>query len=83
MIEATLADLRQSNLVNGWNDVVHLTDARKKTEVGYFIPIQLSDEFKEFMQQRVQQQKVNLLQRIAKAQQQDPIEEGALYDNLS
>ena len=83
MIEATLADLRQSNLVNGWRDVVHLTDARKKVEVGYFIPIQLSDEFVDFLQQRTQQQKIALLKRVANAQQQDPIEEGTLNDNLA
>lgn len=82
MIEATLADLRQSELVHQWRDVVHLVDARKKREVGFFIPAQLADQFTDFLQQQQQNQQRNLLLRVAKAQQSDPIDEIGVDDGI-
>jgi hypothetical protein len=82
MIEATLADLRQSELVHQWRDVVHLVDARKKREVGFFIPAQLADQFSAFLQQQQQNQQRNLLLRVANAQHRDPIDEIGVDDGI-
>lgn len=49
MIEATLADLRQQSVFSQWSaDVVHLVDARKKQDVGFFVPSALAHEFQPF-----------------------------------
>ena len=82
MIEATLADLRTPNQLQSWNDVVHLVDARKKNPIGYFIPLELSEEFLPFLQVHDKKKKIALLHRIANAQKADPIEEGSLADGI-
>ncbi len=83
MIEATLADLGQSELVHQWHDVVHLVDTHKKREVGFFIPAQLADQFTAFLQQQQQNQQRHLLLRVANAQQRDPIDEAGIDDGIT
>lgn len=82
MIEATLADLRSPNQLQQWHDVVHLVDARKKNPVGYFVPVELTEEFLPFLQAFDQKRRIALLQRVAAAQNADPIEEGASADGI-
>lgn len=82
MIEATLADLRQANRLTEWDDVVHLLDARKKNEVGFFVPAHLAESFLPFLQSYENRKKSQLLQRVARAQADDPIEEGGIADGI-
>jgi hypothetical protein len=83
MIEATLADLRQPAVFAQWShDVVHLVDARKKQDVGFFVPYTLAHEFQPLFDALAKKQKQALLQRVAQAQLADPIEEDALADGF-
>lgn len=82
MIESTLADIRASATLQSAEDIVHIYDARKKREVGYFIPSSLKEEFKSFLQRHEQARHNALLERVAKAQALDPIEEGGIDDAI-
>jgi predicted DNA-binding protein (UPF0278 family) len=82
MIESTLAEIRSSATMQSADDVVHIYDARKKREVGYFIPSSLKEEFESFLQRHEQKRKKALLERVASAQAKDPIEEGGVGDAI-
>ncbi|MBN2895805.1 MAG: hypothetical protein JXK05_07970 [Campylobacterales bacterium] len=83
MIEATLADIRKpETLYSFQNDIVHIIDGRKKEEVGFFVPKSMADEFKAFVESIEKAKRTALLQRIAKAQERDPIEEGGVGDGI-
>ncbi len=74
MIEATLADLRQPAVFAQWSDdVVHLVDARKKKDVGFFVPSALAHEFQPLFDALAKRQRQALLQRVARAQLADII----------
>ena len=83
MIEATLADLRKSSDFFSQDEIIHIIDGRKKEEIGYFVPSFMKEEFEEFLNKLQLKQKRTLLKRVAEAQKNDPIGEGALSDGLS
>lgn len=81
MLEAKLSDFRKPEFFNQ-TEVVHIVDSRKKKEIGFFVPANLVDSFKLFLQQEERNKKLALLQRIAEAQSIDPIEEGSVADGI-
>ena len=83
MIEATLADLRKSSDFFSQDEIIHIIDGRKKEEIGYFVPSFMKEEFEEFLNKLQLKQKRILLKRVAEAQKNDPIGDGALSDGLS
>lgn len=83
MIESTLAEIRHSATLFSVKDVVHIYDARKKRDVGYFVPSALKSEFEEFLQKIEKEKKRQLLERVAKAQAKDPVAEGDIGDGIA
>ncbi len=82
MIEATLADLRQSSSFFKTTEVVHIVNARKKEDIGYFIPYILKDKFKVFLHELEKEEKRKLLKRVAKASNMDIVGDGAVGDGI-
>ncbi|KIM12008.1 MAG: hypothetical protein KU37_03980 [Sulfuricurvum sp. PC08-66] len=83
MIEATLADIRKPEVLYRYDDeIVHIVDGRKKVEVGFFVPTSMAQAFQAFIDSVEKSKKNALLQRIAKAQKNDPIEEGGVADGI-
>ncbi len=82
MIQATLADLRQSSTFFQTDDIIKIVNGRKKEEIGYFVPIALQETFENFLITLQQEKKKQLLQRIAHASKKDPIEEGTVDDGI-
>jgi hypothetical protein len=83
MIEATLADIRKPETLYSYqHDIVHIIDGRKKEEVGFFVPKSMTKEFKAFIESVEKVKRVALLNRIAKAQDRDPVEEGGVADGI-
>lgn len=83
MIEATLAEIRKPETLYGYHDeIVHIIDGRKKEEVGFFVPKSMAKEFKSFIENIEKAKRRSLLERIANAQQRDPIEEGGVADGI-
>ena len=82
MIEATLADLRQSASFFKTTQVVHIVNGRKKEDIGYFVPIALKDKFESFLIEVEKDKKRKLLQRVAKASAKDFVGDGAIDDGI-
>lgn len=83
MIEATLAEIRKPETLYSYHDeIVHIIDGRKKEEVGFFVPKSMAKEFQSFIDNVERSKKRSLLERIAKAQASDPIEEGGVADGI-
>ena len=82
MITFTLADLRNSKDFFKREDIIHIFDGRKKEDLGYFVPKYFAKEFRLFLEELEKKRKKELLQRVAKAQKRDPIEEGAVNDGF-
>lgn len=82
MINTTLANLRKSTSFFDTQEILHIFDGRKKEEIGYFVPKYFHKEFEEFIKTIEQKKKQKLLQRVAKAQKEDPIEQGSENDGL-
>jgi len=82
MIEATLADLRQSSTFFKTKQVIHIVNGRKKEDIGYFIPNILKDKFEQFLNDLEKEEKRKLLKRVAKASDKDRIEEGSVDDGI-
>jgi len=82
MIQATLADLRQSSSFFKTTEVVHIVNGRKKEDIGYFIPTILKDEFESFLVGVERAKKRNLLKRVAKASAKDTVGDGAIDDGI-
>ena len=83
MIEATLAEIRKPETLYGYHDeIVHIIDGRKKEEVGFFVPKSMAKEFNAFVENIEKAKKRTLLERVAKAQALDPIEEGGILDGI-
>lgn len=83
MINTTLADLRNSTSFFDTKEILHVFDGRKKEEIGYFVPKYFQKEFQEFVEAIEKKKKKNLLQRVAKAQKNDPVEQGSENDGLA
>lgn len=83
MIEATLAEIRKPKTLYSYHDeIVHIIDGRKKEEVGFFVPKSMAKEFNAFVENIEKAKKRTLLERVAKAQALDPIEEGGISDGI-
>ena len=82
MIEATLADLRKSSTFFSQDEIIHIIDGRKKEEIGYFVPSYMKAEFEEFLNKLQLKQKRLLLKRVAQAQKNDTVGDGALSDGI-
>ena len=79
----TIAELRRSSILGEGDEVLQVVDARKKREVGFFIPAALAEEFREYLSKVERRQKIEKLRRVAQAQRRDPIEEGAVDDGVA
>ncbi|MEA3331344.1 MAG: hypothetical protein U9Q29_06585 [Campylobacterota bacterium] len=82
MIEATLADLRQSSTFFKTTQVVHIVNGRKKEDIGYFIPNILKNKFESFLIELEKQEKRELLKRVALASAKDIVGDGAVDDGV-
>lgn len=82
MIEATLANMRNSSDFFKTDDIIRILDGRKKEEIGFFVPQIFKEEFQKFIDSIEKKKKLVLLARVAKAQKQDPIEEGSSSDGI-
>ena len=82
MIETTLSNMRNSSDFFKTSEIIHILDGRKKEEIGFFVPIVFKEEFQKFIDKIEKKKKLSLLERIAKAQKQDPVEEGGVSDGI-
>ena len=82
MINTTLASLRNSTNFFKTNEILHIFDGRKKEDIGYFVPKYFQKEFEEFIKKIEKDKKETLLRRVAKAQKNDPVEEGSEDDGF-
>lgn len=82
MINATLAELRNSKNFFNVQEVIHLFDGRKKEDIGYFIPKYFEKELKEFLEKLEHKKELEILNKVALAQKKDPIEEGTVEDGI-
>ncbi|MBA1420544.1 MAG: hypothetical protein FAF03_06715 [Epsilonproteobacteria bacterium] len=82
MIETTLSNMRNSSDFFRTSEIIHILDGRKKEEIGFFVPSALKSEFQTFINKIENKKKMTLLERVAKAQAQDPIAEGGVSDGI-
>jgi len=82
MIEATLADLRQSATFFKTNQVVHIVNGRKKEDIGYFVPNILKNKFEAFLIDLEKDEKRKLLKRVANASAKDVVGDGTVDDGI-
>ena len=82
MIEATLANMRNSSDFFKTDEIIHILDGRKKEDIGFFVPQIFKEEFEKFVEKIEKKKKLTLLSRVAKAQKQDPVTEGGLSDGI-
>ena len=82
MIEATLANMRNSSDFFKTDNIIQILDGRKKEEIGFFVPQIFQEEFQKFIDKIEKKKKLSLLSRISKAQKNDPIEEGGSDDGI-
>jgi len=82
MIEATLANMRNSSDFFKTDEIIHILDGRKKEDIGFFVPQVFSEEFEKFVEKIEKKKKLALLSRVAKAQKKDPVAEGAISDGI-
>jgi hypothetical protein len=82
MTSITLASLRDSETFFKLDDIATIVNGRKKEEVGYFVPISLKNEFEKFTKELEKKKKIEKLKRIAQAQKEDPIGDGAIADGI-
>ena len=82
MLEATLADLRQSSIFFKTDEVIHIVNGRKKEDIGYFVPTIFKDKFESFLNELEKEKKRKLLKRVAIASTKDIIGDGAIDDGI-
>lgn len=82
MIEATLANMRNSSDFFKTDNIIQILDGRKKEEIGFFVPQIFKEEFQSFVDSIEKKRRLALLSRISKAQKKDPIEEGSSDDGI-
>jgi len=83
MIDATLANLRNSSDFFKTDEIIHIFDGRKKEDIGFFVPKVFEAEFQKFVEKIEKRKKQALLQRVAKAQKKDPVAEGSSADGIN
>ena len=82
MIEATLANMRNSSDFFRTDSIIKIFDGRKKEEIGFFVPQIFKEEFQKFVDSIEKKKRLALLNRISNAQRKDPIEEGSSDDGI-
>ena len=82
MIETTLSNMRNSSDFFKTSEIIHILDGRKKEEIGFFVPTVFKEEFQKFIDKIEKKKKLSLLERVAKAQKQDPVSEGSVSDRI-
>ena len=82
MIETTLSNMRNSSNFFKTSEIIHILDGRKKEEIGFFVPSALRDEFQKFIDKIEKKKKRALLERVAKAQKEDPVGDGSIDDGI-
>ena len=82
MIEATLANMRNSSDFFRTDNIIKILDGRKKEEIGFFVPQIFKEEFQKFVENIEKKRRLTLLDRVSKAQKKDPIEEGSSDDGI-
>ena len=82
MIETTLSNMRNSSDFFKTSEIIHILDGRKKEEIGFFVPTVFKEEFQKFIDKIEKKKKLLLLERVAKAQKQDPVAEGGVSDGI-
>jgi len=83
MVEATLANMRNSSDFFKTDEIIHILDGRKKEDIGFFVPQIFKEEFEKFMEKIETKKKLALLSRVSKAQKKDPITEGGISDGIN
>ena len=83
MIEATLANMRNSSNFFKTDQIIHIFDGRKKEDIGFFVPQVFEKEFQKFIENIEKKKKLSLLKRVAQAQHSDPIAEGSINDGIN
>ncbi len=83
MIEATLANMRNSSDFFKTDEIIHIFDGRKKEDIGFFVPKIFEEEFQKFVEKIEKKKKLSLLRRVANAQDKDPIAEGSIADGIN
>ena len=82
MIEATLANMRNSSDFFRTDNIIKILDGRKKEEIGFFVPQIFKEEFQKFVENIEKKRHLALLDRVSKAQKKDPIEDGSSNDGI-
>lgn len=82
MIEATLANMRNSSDFFKTDSIIQIFDGRRKEEIGFFVPQIFKEEFQKFVDNIEKKRRLGLLNRVANAQKKDPIEEGSSNDGI-
>ena len=82
MIEAILANMRNSSDFFRTDSIIKILDGRKKEEIGFFVPQIFKDEFQKFVDSIEKKRRLALLNRVSKAQKKDPIEDGSSDDGV-
>ena len=82
MIEATLANMRNSSDFFRTDNIIKILDGRKKEEIGFFVPQIFKEEFQKFVDTIEKKRRLALLNRVSNAQRKDPIEEGSSDDGI-
>ena len=82
MIEATLANMRNSSDFFRTDNIIKILDGRKKEEIGFFVPQIFKEEFQKFVESIEKKRRLALLDRVSNAQKKDPIEEGSSDDGI-
>ncbi len=82
MIEATLANMRNSSDFFRTDSIIKILDGRKKEEIGFFVPQIFKDKFQKFVDSIEKKRRLALLNRVSKAQKKDPIEDGSSDDGV-
>jgi hypothetical protein len=82
MIDATLANMRNSSDFFKTDEIIHIFDGRKKEDIGFFVPKVFEVEFQKFVEKIEKKKKHSLLQRVAKAQKKAPVAEGSISDGI-
>ncbi|MBT6655224.1 MAG: hypothetical protein HOA99_01125 [Candidatus Thioglobus sp.] len=82
MINATLAQMRNSEKFFKTDEVIHIINGRKKQQLGFFVPEKLREEFKPFLQKIEDDKNMNALKLAAEAQRMDPIGDSTIGDGI-
>jgi hypothetical protein len=74
--------MRNSRTFFQTDEIIHILDGRKKEDIGFFVPQVFKEEFEKFVEKIEKKKKLTLLNRVAKAQKQDPVSEGGVSDGI-